>query len=119
MAKITIQNQYDCYQYGKEMYQGNISRKDAVEKLMASGMNERSAVYYLQCVNAMLSGSRYTATVNELATSCFLTEICSDYGMDRLRLALQSLRSHLDYQKEKNKLPGLEKIYQEFMEVLP
>ena len=118
MASITIQNHYDCYHWGKEVFFGNISRKEAVSILTRSGMSERSAVYYLQCVTSMLSGKRYTATVNELATSYFLTQIYSDFGMSGLRAALQSMRQHLDYQKGKNELPGLEKLYREFLDVL-
>ena len=107
MASITIQNHHDCYHYGKEMFLGKLARKDAVNALVESGMTERSAVYYLQCVTSMLSGKRYTATVNELATSYFLTQIFSDFGMDGLKSALQSMRDHLDYQKGRNELPGL------------
>ena len=118
MAAITMQNYHDCYDYGKEIHLGNLSRKVAVNALVNSGMAERSAVYYLQCVCSMLSGERYTATVKEIATSYFLTQIFRDFGMDALRLALQSLRSHLDYQKGKNELSGLEKLYQEFVDVL-
>ena len=118
MASITIQNHYDCYYYGKELFLGNISKREAVSMLVSSGMAERSASYYLQCVNAMLAGKRYTATVNELATSYFLTKIFSDFGMVGLKKALRSMREHLDYQKGKNELPGLEKIYREFFDVL-
>ena len=119
MASITIQNFHDCYAYGKELHLGNITKRKAVDALVSSGMSARSAAYYLQCVTAMLEGTRYTATVNELATSHFLVQILSDYGMDGLRKALNSLRLHLDYQKGKNELPGMEKLYQEFVDVLP
>lgn len=118
MASITIQNHHDCYRYGKEIFLGKCSRKVAVKALVESGMSERSAVYYLQCVISMLSGKRYTATVNELATSHFLTQILCDFGMSGLKRALQSMRFHLDYQKGKNDLPGLEKLYQEFLDIL-
>ncbi|MGN1024880.1 MAG: hypothetical protein ACI4P4_00610 [Faecousia sp.] len=118
MGTITIQNHHDCYDFGKEIFLGNLTRKEAVNALVESGMTERSAVYYLQCVCSMLSGKRYTATVNELATSYFLTQIFSDFEMPGLKTALQSMRAHLDYQKGKNELPGLEKLYQEFFDVL-
>ena len=119
MASITVQNYHDCYTYGKEIHLGNTTRKEAVAFLVQSGMTERSAVYYLQCVTSMLEGKRYTATVKEVATSHFLVQILNDYGMDGLKIALKSMRMHLDYQKGKNELPGMEKLYQDFLDVLP
>ncbi len=118
MATITVQNYHDCYDYGKEIFLGHINKKSAVERLVNTGMSSKSAVYYLQCVTSMLSGKRYTATVKEMASSYFLTQIYNDYGACGLQKALLSMRSHLDYQKGKNELPGIEKIYQDFLDIL-
>lgn len=118
MATITIQNYHDCYDYGKEIFLGHMSKKDATDILVNTGMSKKSAVYYLQCVVSMLSGERYTATVKELASSYFLKQIYNDYGATGLQKALSSMRAHLDYQKGKNELPGTEKIYQEFLDIL-
>ncbi len=39
MAIITVQNYHDCYDYGKEIFLGHISKKDAVDSLVNTGMS--------------------------------------------------------------------------------
>ena len=119
MAVITLQNIYDCYEYGKRVAEGELDNGTAAKRVARTGMDEGSAQIYIRCVRSMIRGERYTGTVKEMAVARFLTNINTDYGFDGLRRALQSLRMHLDYQKAYNSLSGLEKIYQEFMEVLP
>lgn len=118
LSKITLQNCCDCYAYGKSIYQGTLQKQMAIRALVRSGMVDSSASYYLQCVVSMLSGNRYTATVNEMATTFFLNQICKEFGIEGLRNALRSMRKHLDYQKDKNNLPGLEALYQNYIDAL-
>lgn len=118
MSKITIQNYHDCYEYGKKIVNGEMERKEAINTLYQKGMSERSATYYLQCVKGMMEGKKYTATVNQTATSYFLTEIYSEFGADGLRKALMAVKEHLQYQKGKNNLPSIETLYEEFSEIL-
>ena len=119
MAEITLQNIYDCYAYGKRVAEGELDNGTAAKNVARTGMDEGSAQIYIRCVRSMIRGERYTGTVKEIAVSRFLTNIMSDYGFEGLRRALNSLRMHLDYQKAYNTLTGLEKIYQEFLDVLP
>lgn len=119
MAEITLQNIYDCYDYGKRVAAEEIEIGTAAMNIARTGMDKGSAQIYLRCVRSMILGEKYTGTVKEIAVSHFLTSIMSDFGLDGLRKALISLRLHLDYQKAYQSLQGLEKIYQEFMEVLP
>lgn len=119
MAQITLQNIYDCYEYGKRVAEGELYKGIAAKNVAKTGMDEDSAQIYIRCVRSMIRGERYTGTVNEMAVSRFLTNIMNDYGFDGLRRALGSLRMHLDYQKLYNTLTGLEQIYREFMDVLP
>lgn len=119
MAKITLQNIYDCYSYGKRVAEGEIEIGTAAMNISRTGMNKGSAQIYLRCVCSMIQGKKFTGTVKEIAVSRFLTNIMSDYGFDGLRKALESLRLHLEYQKRYQELAGLRQIYDEFMDVLP
>ena len=119
MAKITLQNIYDCYDYGKRIANDEIETGTAAIKLARTGMNIDSAKIYLRCVKCLIKGERYTGTVNEAAMLHFLTAIMSDYGFDGLKLALNSVKMHLDYQKSYNNLVNIKKLYDEFYEYLP
>lgn len=119
MAVITLQNIYDCYVYGKKVAEGELDNGTAARKIAQTGMDEKSAQIYIRCVRSMIRGERYTGTVKEIAVSRFLTNIMSDYGFEGLRRALKSVRQHLDYQKYYQSLVGIERIYNEFMDILP
>ena len=118
MAKITTQNIYDCYDYGRRVAEGEISIATAAMNIAKTGMDKGSAQIYLRCVRSLIAGERFTGTVNEMAISRFLTNIFSDYGMEGLRRALASLRMHLDYQNTYQSLPAMNKVYNEFYEIL-
>lgn len=119
MAKITLQNIYDCYEYGKRIANNELDVGAASLRLARTGMNIDSAKIYLRCVKSLIKGERYTGTVNELALSHFLTAITSDYGFDGLRTALNSVKLHLEYQKSYQNLSNIKRIYNEFLDVLP
>ena len=118
MAQITFINYHECYDYGKQVANGQITKNEAASKIAENGMTFTSAVYYLTCVKAMLNGERYTATVKQDAVTYFLTEIYSEFGRAGLEKGLKSLNAHIQYQKGKNELPSLQKIYNEFYEII-
>ena len=118
MAKITTQNIFDCYDYGKRVAEGELSIGTAAMNIAKTGMDKGSAQIYLRCVRSLIAGEKFTGTVNEMAMSRFLTNIFSDYGMEGLRKALKSLRMHLDYQSMYQSLPAIKRVYEEFNEIL-
>ncbi|MEE1076239.1 MAG: hypothetical protein UHY68_03125 [Acutalibacteraceae bacterium] len=118
MAQITFENYHDCYEYGKKIIEGIITKKNAAEKISKNGMSYASAVYYLNCVTAMIEGRMYTATVKKDAIIYFLNEIYSEFGKNGLKKALNSLKLHLQYQKGKNNLPSLEQVYEDFCNII-
>lgn len=118
MKKISLENICDCYEYGKRISCGELKIGDAAKAVAKNGMDQGSAQIYLRCVRSMLSGKRYTGTVNEFATSYFLTSIMTDFEYDGLQTALEAVRLHLQYQKSYQGLKGIRKIYDEFTETL-
>lgn len=118
MAKITLENIYDCYAYGKRVAEGELEIGTAAMNIARTGMDKGSAQIYLRCVRSLIKGERFTGTVNEIAMSHFLTNILSDYGMDGLRKALESFKMHLEYQHRYQSLPVMKKMYQEFYDIL-
>lgn len=118
MARITAELYHESYDLGKRIVEGSMSIEEAVRHLYDMGMSDNSARMYLRSVRAMLVGDRFTATIKEDALSYFLTQIHAEYHAEGLKLALQSVRQYLDYQKDKNGLPGSRKIYEDFIEIL-
>jgi len=118
MAKIKVEFYHECYDLAKKIMEGSMEIEDAVRKLYEIGMSPNSARHYLRSVRAMLVGDRFTATINNTALSYFLTQIYTEYGADGLRKALNSVREYLEYQKDKNGLPGTRMIYEDFFEIL-
>lgn len=118
MAQITAEFYHECYSLGKKIMTEGLEIEAAVHKLYNIGMKPESARPYLRSVRAMLTGERFTSTINNVALSYFLTQIYSEYKADGLRKALKSVNQYLDYQKDKNHLPGTKKIYEDFMEFL-
>ena len=68
----------------------------------------------------MLSGERYTRTMNAPSTEYFLDRIRADLGSDALALALSAVRSHLAYYEEKSgsRLPSIARLVDRFSELL-
>ena len=118
MARITAEFYHECYDLGKKILEGSMEIEDAVRRLYNIGMKPESARHYLRSVRAMLVGDRFTATINNTALSYFLTQIYTEYGAEGLRKALNSVREYLEYQKDKNGLPGARKVYEDFYEIL-
>lgn len=118
MAKITIENIYDCYQYGRKIHTGEIEKSEAVKEISSKGMNAGSVKDYLACICAMLDGTVYKSTVNTEATRYFLDGIIRDYGIDRLGPALNAVHQHLEYQRPYQNLNSIRKIYKEYSEYL-
>ena len=118
MAKITLENIHNCYNYGKRVANNEIEIGTAAMNVARTGMDKGSAQIYLRCVRSMIIGERFTGTVKELAISHFLTQILNDYGFDGLERALNSLKLHLEYQKRYNELKSIKQIYNDFLDVL-
>ena len=115
MAKITAEYYKECYKSGKRIVEGSLSIGMANKNIYEMGMSYNSVPHYLRCVRAMLVGERFTATISESALTYFLSQIHEEYGEEGLRKALSSVRQYLEYQKDKNSLPGSRKIYEEFL----
>ncbi|MEX2490479.1 MAG: HNH endonuclease [Nitrospirales bacterium] len=96
--KITDQMSDRAYAVAKAVYRGTKDKASAIEELSTgAGMNPGSATDYVNNLRRMLSGEVYHRTLNFHATSYFLKNIRSDFGVDALGSALSALKKHLDY----------------------
>ena len=118
MSIITVEQYVECYELAKKVNAEQMSIQEATIKLYDMGVSENSAMMYLRCARSMLQGIRFTSRVKEMAISYYLMQIYKEYGKDGLRKALLSLRQYLDYQKKYVNYPSLEKLYNDYIDIL-
>ena len=83
--------------YAEKFYKKEIILKEAQIELERQGINKNSAVDYLYNYGNLVEGKVFTRTMNVISTRYYLDNIYSKLGIDKLKLALQSLSLHIDY----------------------
>ncbi len=109
------------YLQAKAVYEGELSIIDAQAVLVDSfDMDAGSARYYINNFQKIMAGECYQRTMNGLATNYFLEKIHSDFGNQKLRLALDAIEKHIDYYETfgKGKLQNIRKIHEKFRRLL-
>lgn len=116
MSSITLEMIEKTYILANKIVQGKISNKTAVYYLESIlDMNKNSAQKYLSCIIALLTGGHYRSTVNESAIDYYCNNILIDFGSEKLQIALEVLKDHLEYQNGKKSLPGMWRIYYNYI----
>lgn len=115
--KITNEMIEKAYMLSKMVYNHEIEKKTALEKLVQEyGMNRNSANDYINNFFKMMGGYLYTRTNNEYATEYYLEHISQDFGNEKLMLALQSVRDHVTYYESlgNGRLVSIRAIYMKY-----
>ena len=100
MAKITNNMIPHAYDIAKKVYEGQMGLSEGkIEINRLSGMTFGSTGAYINNLHYMLSGERYTRTMNLYATEYYLEHIGQDYGGGKLKLAAQAVKKHVEYYK--------------------
>ena len=87
-----------AYQLAKLRIEGSISEADVIRLLTEDhGMNRGSANDYVDGLRHLLAGELYTRTINAAATRHYLQNIRNDFGLATARVALSSIRKHIEY----------------------
>ena len=118
MGSITQDVIEQVYPVAKGLHK---KKQEAIRKLYKdTGMNANSANYYIEAFLAMMNGRTYQKTINYKAHRYFLEKIETDFGKESLEKALLSVKKHIVfYEETENKtLPGIRKLYQEFLKRL-
>ena len=98
MSAITKQMIEKVYEVGISLYNGEIGKQEAKERINRStGMDLGSCNDYLTVLCALLDGSEYHRTINAMATEYFLQSIESDLGVERRKKAAFAVREHAKY----------------------
>lgn len=113
MSTIGHREYSRTFELGVLVWQGEQTETAAVQTLVSElSMNETSAGGYIRAVGWMLKGIDYGMTINRAATEYYLNTIKSKFGSERANLAAQSVRKHLNVNK--NPQQSIEKLLSEF-----
>ena len=109
------------YELSKNVHNGRIELKDAVNELSNNGQMERgTASDYINSFVAILKGVPPRRTINAFATRFLLENISNDYGTERLANSVIVFSEHLTtYERLKNTTMKTQRnILNEFQQIL-
>ncbi len=118
-GKITLEIIETLYPIAKEVYEGRREINDAVGYLEGK-MSRASAFMYIKTFSAIRQGECYTRTINKIATRYFLERIFEEYNIKELKMALDSVRSHIMYFEQfldGRQMKPTREIYTEFLKI--
>lgn len=95
--KITMEHIQKGYELAKLVHAGNLHQNQVVDELVDMGMNETSAVFYIDVIKSMLDGETYKRDMSSEAIDFCLTKIYGEYGKDGLKKAIQAVKGNQDY----------------------
>ena len=112
--KITKDQIPLAYEMAKNAFEGIISQKNAKDRLVeVHNMNRNSANDFIYVFKYLMQGKEFQRGLNAYSFDYFLASIKKDYGIQKLKIALQSLSYYIDYHKSK-KNSKVGKIYTKF-----
>lgn len=111
------------YEKAKGIYSGKDTLKNAKSTLYSEyGVNENSFADYYRALKKMLDGTLHKRMINSDLRDYYLTRIYEDYGVDKLRIALQVYKdSILYYEQCRNNNTSMKKdreIYDKHSQIL-
>lgn len=122
MAKgITLEMAKAAYQASKEVYDGRMSRGDAVDSLGTEHkIHEASVSDFILRFKRMMEGKKYPITGRPEHTDYFLTQILKDYGTDKLSNAIKAVEAHVNHEKKLGRkgLKGTKDVIGEHKKIL-
>lgn len=98
--RITDEQYRRGYELGRDVFEGEVTKDEAIEELVRIGTNETSASYMLQITRGLLSGEVFKLALKDEAYGWYLSYISRDYGPAGLETALKAARLHLAYREE-------------------
>lgn len=85
------------YNACKDVYNGRLSRQEAIEKMVNEGMNSGSAPINIQVFNRLMNGEKSTRTLSAITFEYFLKKILQDFAPAQFAICLEALLKHIDY----------------------
>lgn len=116
-VKIRKKEVEALYKYAKLVYEGEISRDEAIEIISREyKLNKNSISDYFYGFKSMIHGEKYVRTMNTMGTRYFFEQILKDYGKSALKRALHATMEHIIYYESigKTTMKTLREIHNEY-----
>ncbi|WGL69896.1 HNH endonuclease [Elizabethkingia anophelis] len=116
----TIEQIATAYEMGKQIYLNQISKKEALIQIEASGMVIGSARIYLTVHRHLMAGTHTLRTVKAASFDYFLENILKDFGQEHLSNALKTLLEHIKYFEKTQGLSKMRRtrlVYQKYVTI--
>lgn len=108
-----------AYEESNKLYKGVIDEDRAIRNIELAGWKEVNARLTFPIFNALMEGKVYKFKMPILQTDIFLRNILNDYGKEGLKVALKSVKGHLEYYYEKNgvRQEGIIRLYEKYSSI--
>lgn len=108
-----------AYEESNKLYKGIIDEDRAIRNIELSGWKRVNAIFTFSIFNALMEGRAYKRKMPILQTDIFLNNIFNDYGKEGLKVALKSVKEHLDYYDDKYgvKQEGIKVLYEKYSSI--
>lgn len=98
MGKISEEQFSIAYHVSKEVFKGNLKRKEGILLLSNEhNLNKASAGDFIYCFKCMMGGRIFHRAMSYKAMDYFIGSIANDFSSDRLNNALSALEKHIYY----------------------
>lgn len=116
MTKITEEMIERAYIICREVDENHMNKDIAIYKLVEAGWNKTSVTMTFPIYNKLMTGETYKWMMSGLQTEIFLKNILRDKKKIGLKLALISVKRHVEhYEREYGRdLLKIKKIYNKF-----
>jgi len=118
--KISLQLIPKAYNISKQVYEGNLTLTEGINKLVAEGMNKSSARDYIYDFRYLMLGKKFSRTLNANSMEYFFANLLKDYGTTQLTKPLSALIQHIKYyegqQKHKTTMHQMRAIHKKYLE---
>ncbi|MDD2435767.1 MAG: hypothetical protein PHO63_05925 [Bacilli bacterium] len=102
--KIIEKMYASAYEYGKKIYNKKLIKEEAAELVnLETGMDKNSAIFYIEQVIGLITGTEYRYFTSEEATDYYIYKIKEDYGIEGIRNCLKAIEYHIEWQEKKSK----------------
>ncbi len=115
-TKYTVREFKPSYELGIEVYNKEISIKDAVAELVDDyQVDEGSAKMFIDFLQHMLNEKEYKRTLSNPHVEYYTNRIFEDFEVKKLKTFLKGLELHIKYrQSQGNKVPTFCDIHNEY-----
>ena len=98
------QDMAEIYKLAKQVYLGNLRQIDAKQQIqsrLSTQINDNSFIDFCTALRHMLNGTRHTRGISTDLREYYLEKILEDFGVDKLRIALNAYMMHIEYYENK------------------